>query len=57
VVLVDLDEGPRMLSRWAAGQTRRPQMDQRVRVRFVQVQQGQQEQWLPFFEPDEGQAP
>jgi hypothetical protein len=26
-------------------------------VRFVQVQQGQQEQWLPFFEPDEGQAP
>jgi hypothetical protein len=46
-----------MLSRWAAGETRRPQMDQRVRVRFVQVQQGQQEQWLPFFEPDEGQAP
>jgi hypothetical protein len=52
VVLVDLDEGPRMLSRWAAGQAHRPQMGQRVRVRFVQVQQGQQAQWLPFFEPD-----
>ena len=56
VVLVDLDEGPRMLSRWAAGETRRPQMDQRVRVRFVQVRQGQEGQhgqWLPFFEPEE----
>lgn len=57
VVLVDLDEGPRMLSRWAAGEARRPRMDERVRVRFVPVQQGQQGQWLPFFEPDEGQAP
>ena len=52
VVLVDLEEGPRMLSRWAGGPEHRPQMGQRVRVRFVQVQQ---EQWLPFFEPDEGQ--
>ena len=49
---VDLEEGPRMLSRWAGGPEDRPQMGQRVRVRFVQVQQ---EQWLPFFEPDEGQ--
>jgi uncharacterized OB-fold protein len=52
VVLVDLEEGPRMLSRWAGGPEHRPQMGQRVRVRFVQVQQ---EQWLPFFEPDECQ--
>lgn len=45
VVLIDLLEGPRMLSRWLAPKGEVPQIGQRAQVVFVQVEQ----QYLPFF--------
>lgn len=51
VVLVDLDEGPRMLSRWlGAGE---PAIGQRVRVTFPSVE-GQK---LPFFTAEGAEGP
>lgn len=47
VVLVDLDEGPRMLSRWLGAAP--PSMGQRVRVHWPRVEH----QKLPFFGPEE----
>lgn len=49
VVLVDLDEGPRMLSRWLGPKGTTPAIGQRVRVRFPEVD-GQK---LPFFDAEE----
>jgi uncharacterized OB-fold protein len=46
VVLVDLDEGPRMLSRMLKQDQARVSIGARVQVSFVQVQA----QKLPFFE-------
>lgn len=48
VVLVDLDEGPRLLSRWTDSSAL-PSVGQRVRVRWPVV--GGQK--LPFFGPEE----
>lgn len=48
VVLVDLEEGPRMLSRWLVTDAALPVIGQRVRVRFPSVS-GQK---LPFFSSD-----
>lgn len=45
VVLVDLDEGPRMLSRWVGPPGATPRIGDRARVTFVRVQ----DQQLPFF--------
>ncbi len=45
VVLIDLDEGPRMLSRWVPGGAASPAVGQRAVVRFTSVS-GQK---LPFF--------
>ena len=53
VVLIDLDEGPRMLSRWLGPSDQLPRVGQRARVIFAEVQ-GQR---LPYFESDEGPAP
>lgn len=52
VVLVDLDEGPRMLSRWADA-AELPQIGQPVQVRFVPVEG----QYLPFFGPEKTETP
>ena len=52
VVLVDLDEGPRMLSRWLAPAGQLPSIGERARVSFVQVQN----QKLPFFTTLSGNA-
>jgi len=49
VVLVDLDEGPRMVSRWLAPKGSVPAIGQTVHVRFPTVD-GQK---LPFFGPQE----
>lgn len=49
VVMVDLEEGPRMLSRWLAPKGSTPTIGQRVRVRFPEVD----DQKLPFFSPEE----
>jgi uncharacterized OB-fold protein len=49
VVLIDLVEGPRMLSRWVGPSGQIPQVGQRARLIFVEVQ-GQR---LPYFEADE----
>ncbi len=49
VVLIDLEEGPRMLSRWLAPKGSLPAIGQRVRVRFPEV--GGQK--LPFFAAEE----
>jgi uncharacterized OB-fold protein len=49
VVMVDLDEGPRMLSRWLAPEGSTPRIGQPVRVRFPTV--GGQK--LPFFSAEE----
>ncbi len=51
VVLIDLLEGPRMLSRWLAPKGQVPQIGDSARVVFVQIEQ----QHLPFFAAD-GQA-
>lgn len=48
VVLVDLDEGPRMLSRWLKSDAALPGIGQRVRVVFPRVG----DQKLPFFTGD-----
>ena len=48
VVLVDLDEGPRMLSRWRGPSATVPSVGDRVRVTFPSVD-GQK---LPFFTAD-----
>lgn len=49
VVLVDLEEGPRMLSRWLGPKGSPPAIGQHVRVRFPEVD-GQK---LPFFGAEE----
>ena len=48
VALIDLEEGPRMLSRWLVTDAALPVIGQRVRVRFPSVS-GQK---LPFFSSD-----
>ena len=48
VVLIDLDEGPRMLSRWLAPKGERPAIGQRSRVAFVKVGDAT----VPFFAPE-----
>lgn len=53
VVLIDLDEGPRMLSRWLGPSGELPQVGQRAQVSFPEVQ-GQR---LPYFQSAEGSAP
>jgi uncharacterized OB-fold protein len=50
IVLVDLDDGPRMLSRWHSDDGRLPATGERTRVFFPMVD-GQK---LPFFKPDIG---
>jgi uncharacterized OB-fold protein len=47
LVIIDLDEGPRMLSRWLADSGAPPQIGQDVQVVFPEVD-GQK---LPFFGP------
>ena len=49
VVLIDLTEGPRMLSRWVGPSGQTPQVGQRAQLTFVEVQ-GQR---LPYFEAGE----
>jgi len=47
VAIVKLDEGPRMVTRIVRRPDREPQMDARVRVTFVPIEDG----WtLPYFE-------
>ena len=53
LVLIDLDEGPRMLSRWHGPKGQVPQVGQRAQVTFPEVQ-GQR---LPYFQAEEGAAP
>lgn len=53
VVLIDLEEGPRMLSRWHGPKGQVPQVGQRAQVTFPEVQ-GQR---LPYFQAEEGTAP
>jgi uncharacterized OB-fold protein len=53
VVLVDLDDGPRMLSRWVGPRLATPAIGDRVHVVFPSVQ-GQR---LPFFAPHHQETP
>lgn len=53
VVLIDLDEGPRMLSRWVSPTGQPPRIGDRARLHFVQVQHQQ----LPFFSADSQENP
>lgn len=46
VVLIDLQEGPRMLSRWWTSQGHTPEIGQAARVKFVRIEQ----YTLPFFQ-------
>lgn len=45
VVLIDLDEGPRMLSRWVGPKGQTPEVGQRAQVTFELID----DQRLPFF--------
>ncbi len=49
VGLIDLTEGPRMLSRWVGPSGQTPQVGQRARLTFVAGPR----QRLPYFEADE----
>jgi uncharacterized OB-fold protein len=49
VVLIDLAEGPRMLSRWMGPSGQTPQVGQQAQLIFVEVQ-GQR---LPYFQANE----
>lgn len=53
VVLIDLQEGPRLLSRWLAPKAQVPEIGQSALVAFVKVGQ----QHLPFFGPDRQERP